>query len=212
MPRPCLPLLLSLLLLSSAPVPAFLDDPAGPVPDAVVADPSATAPAELFAPRDTEIVLEMLDTVSSKTHARGDTFRMRVAAPLVVDGQVLVPAGAPVHGEVVHAAGTRFGGEAGELILAARHVELDGRRIPLRAFQTGLGRNRERLAATVLVVASPAVLLVRGKHVEIAAGGLSTARLREDLRGPSRGPAPVSDSAPADAIPAAVPTEDSTGE
>jgi len=173
-------------VVAPAPVPAT-DAAALP---AETAPPAETTPTDLLvAAANTELVFEMLDTVSSKTHVRGDAFRLRLALPLVVDGQVLIPAGTPAHGEVVHAASTRWGGEAGELILAARYIDFAGRQIPLRLFQTSIGVSHERLAANLMYAAPIAAVFVRGKHVEVHAGGHISARLREAVSLPSLGPA-----------------------
>ena len=55
----------------------------------------------------------------------------------------MVPAGTPGVGEVVHAERARFGGKAGELILAARYLDFQGTRIPLRTLRFGAQQGRD---------------------------------------------------------------------
>ena len=84
-------------------------------------------------PALTPVSIEILAQVSSKTSKSGDTFPIRLAAPIVLNGKELVPAGAAGWGEVVHAKKSGGMGAAGELVLAARYVDVEGQRLPLRS-------------------------------------------------------------------------------
>ena len=145
----------------------------------------ATGRARLQVPAGTELAFEMVDSLSSKTSQRGDRFSLKLTEPLTLDGHVLVPAGALAVGEVVHADRAKAGGQAGELVLAARYLEWDGQQLPLRAFRTGLGRNRTDTAMGVMIAAGFAGFLVRGGQIEIAAGSPITATLREAVELPA---------------------------
>jgi hypothetical protein len=134
----------------------------------------------------TEIEIEVADRVSSKTSRPGDRFAIRLADPIVIDGHVVVPAGTPGVGEVVHAAKAGGAGKAGELILAARYLELDGRRIALRSFRYGRRQGKDKsgavntgnmVAAAVMPAASLIGFLVKGGEVDIPAGTLANAKL-----------------------------------
>jgi hypothetical protein len=182
------------------PAPADTDEVPRPM-DASAPQPAleATAvPASVAerrqAPAGTELMFEMVDSLSSKTSQRGDRFSLRLIEPLVLDGQLLIPAGTLAVGEVVHADRARAGGQAGELILAARYLDWDGRQLPLKSFRAGVGRSRTDAAVGVMVAAGVAGFLVRGGQLEIAAGSPITATLREAvelaaLPTPAAGPA-----------------------
>jgi hypothetical protein len=186
--RPCAALAVWFLLLAALPLAAQDAVPTG---------------AEMrVAAANTELLFEMGETVSSKTHQRGDRFVLRLAAPLVVDGQVLVPAGTTAVGEVVHAAKSAMGGQAGELILAARYVDFAGQQIPLRTFRAGVGAGREGQALAVALALGPAGMLVRGRHVEIDAGALISARLKQDTPLPPLAAVPASEPESESATPA----------
>ena len=144
------------------------------------AAPAAEAPATRHVPAGTELVFEMVQAVGSKGSQRGDRFDLRLAEPLTVDGQLVLPAGAPAVGEVVHADRARSGGQAGELILAARYLVVGDARISLRSFKAGTGRSRTGASAATSVAAGPLGLFVRGGNIELPAGTLITAQLRED--------------------------------
>lgn len=148
----------------------------------------------------------MVDSLSSKTSQRGDRFSLKLAEPLLLDGRLLIPAGTLAGGEVVHADRARAGGQAGELILAARYLEWDGRQLPLKSLRAGVGRSRTGAAMGVMVAAGVAGFLVRGGQMEVPAGSPITATLREAVELDVL-PAPVVEET---AAPAATATPETT--
>ena len=74
----------------------------------------------------------------------------------------------------------RGGGQAGELILAARHLVVGDQKLSLRSFKAGTGRSRTGASVATSVAAGPLGLFVRGGNIELPAGTLITAQLRED--------------------------------
>lgn len=159
-------------------------DASTPPPAQEAAQEAASAADRRQAPAGTELMFEMVDSLSSKTSQRGDRFSLRLIEPLVLDGQLLIPAGTLAVGEVVHADRARAGGQAGELILAARYLDWDGRQLPLKSFRAGVGRSRTDAAVGVMVAAGVAGFLVRGGQLEIAAGSPISATLREAVELP----------------------------
>jgi hypothetical protein len=93
------------------------------------------------------VELELAETVSTRTIKRGDTFALKLAAPLIVDGRVLIPAGVAGVGQVVDAGKPGLGGRPAKLVLAARRLEFDGRQAPLRGFFLG-GTGADNTEAT----------------------------------------------------------------
>lgn len=156
---------------------------AGPASEAA---PAAEASACCVIAALTEIEIEIAERVTSKTHRQGSRFAIRLAEPVLVDGRVVVPAGTAGVGEVVHSAKAGGAGRAGELILAARYLELDGQRIPLRSFRHGTRHGKDRtaavntgnmVAATVLPAASLIGFLVKGGEVDIPASTRASAKV-----------------------------------
>lgn len=160
--------------------------PAEPIVATEPAAPEAVnGAAELAAGTMIEIRIE--EAVNSKTHKTGDWYPLSLSQPIMLGDAVLIPAGTTGRGQVVHSAKSSWGGKAGELILAARYLEFEGRQIPLRGMKLGgVGRNNEGLAfgATVAggLVAMPLVFALNGKNADIPAGMLATAKLLEALR------------------------------
>ena len=119
--------------------------------------------------------------IDTKTAQAGDTFRASLSAPLVVNGETVVPANVDVEGKVVEAKSAgRFAGQS-SLTLELTGLSVNGENYNLQSNQwtkqasstgkktatkVGVGRRWERLW-----VGSPAVVRVRRS-------------------GPRRGPAP----------------------
>ncbi|MEO0063543.1 MAG: hypothetical protein RLZZ08_2103, partial [Pseudomonadota bacterium] len=96
------------------PAPASAEAPTSEPPAAPL--PVAAQPAAI--PALTPVSVEILADLGSNTSVSGARFPIRLAAPLVVDGVAVVPAGATGEGEVVHAKKSSGMGAAGELVLA----------------------------------------------------------------------------------------------
>ncbi|HEY1752507.1 MAG TPA: hypothetical protein VGG29_14710 [Caulobacteraceae bacterium] len=161
-------------------------------------------------PARTEIQLELIDAVGSKTQHTGDVFAFRLAQPIAVDGAVVVPAGATGEGEVIDAAPAGMGGRAGKLVLAARYLTVGGVRLPLQSFKVGSGAgkayaNESLVAGEVVGALVPGgafvSLLITGGNVVYPAGLLATAKLATAVTLPPVPPAPAQ-ATPAQATPA----------
>lgn len=144
---------------------------------AEIANPILTLPA--FTPVD----IEILTLLNSKTSKMGEFFDIRLAEPMMLDGKIVVPAGALGKGEVIHAAKARAGGKAGELILTARYIEDKGQKILLRSFKfgptTGTSKRDEALIVGA-VIAAPLVLFIAGGNVDVPVGTRAQAKTSED--------------------------------
>lgn len=153
--------------------------PVSAAPTAVAVQPSAAAPLRI--PAATVVDIEIMEPLSSKTSIRDATFPIRVFAPVVVDGRELIPAGTPGLGQVIHAAKSGGGGKAGELLLTARYLDINGVRVPLRRFRMGAsGAQKADEAFAVGVVVPFGQLLVKGKEIEFQAGTRANAVVAAD--------------------------------
>lgn len=143
----------------------------------------------LLVPALTPVRIELLAPVGSKFSKSGDMFPIRLVDPILVDGQVAVPAGVTGMGEVVHAKKSGGSGSPGELIVAARYVDVRGSRLRLRSMRmsaTGKSREGGVVALNAASVASPlpisfAGFLIKGKQVVFEAGTIADAKTAEDL-------------------------------
>lgn len=142
----------------------------------------------------TPVLLQITTDINSKTAKIGEMFPIKLAGPIAIDGKLVVDQGITGQGEVVHAAKARAAGKAGELILAARYLDWNGTRIPLRTFkygpETGESRVTEAVGAAV-VIAAPVALFIAGGEKQVPAGTMATAKVSADVFIPALPSAPL---------------------
>ncbi|MFO6448519.1 hypothetical protein ACLBKU_15400 [Erythrobacter sp. NE805] len=184
-------------MLLMQPVAAAEPASAEPAPEAVAAPasevpPEAPAPADdaLLLPKATPIVIAIDQALGSKISVAGETFPIRLVQPVVVDGIEVLPAGIRGEGQVVHAKKAGIGGAAGELVLAARWLEHDGRRIPLRSFrflaegELSLSKGVDNVGAVnaTMAIVSPLAIFIGGGNTNVPPGTVAGAKTRDDER------------------------------
>lgn len=141
----------------------------------------------------TPVTVEILEPLNSALLKRGDKFKIRLAAPLVIDGTTVFAAGMEGVGEVVHAEKSRGGGKGGELLIAARHLDHQGIPVRLGGLKLGgTGKDNSALALGVAVAAGPLAFFVHGREILIPAGTLAQAKIAQALDSPSVSTVPES--------------------
>ncbi len=135
-------------------------------------------------PALTPVPLVMDAEISSSANKPGDRFPFHVAADVTQGDVVLIPAGSKGEGEVVHAAKSKGGGRAGELILAARFVTVGGKSVRLRSFSAGSGNDHSGAALGVGIAFGLFGMLVRGSELVMPAGTPVNAKTAEDIQLP----------------------------
>ena len=176
-------------------VHATPQDPAATTPAAqAVAGPGQPSQPDQVAPdakpahtgccllvNGTVVDIEIAEHISSQRRKRGEKFVLRLAEPLALDGHTVLPAGTAGVGEIIHAASSGGGGKPGELLLAARYLEFDGRQIPLRGFRIGAaGKDRTQGAMAASMAVGPFAHFIHGREIEIPAGTRANAKLAAD--------------------------------
>jgi hypothetical protein len=162
---------LGLLCVTSLPASAQ-DASAASAPPIAVSAPCCNAAA------DTLVEIETTEAISSRDRQPGDSFGLRLRAPLIVDGAIAIPAGTAGVGQIVHAERARGGGKPGELILAARYLQLDGRQVRLHGMKLfAVGGDHSKTALAVAMAVGVFGQFVHGGEVEIPAGTLANAKL-----------------------------------
>lgn len=163
--------------------------------------PLTTGPAIAAIPPGTSVSIEISASLASSTHKRGDTFPITLAAPLLLDGMELLPAGTGGTGEIIHATPARGGGAPGELLIAARMLETPEGPLPLRGFKLGAtGDDNSGMAIGVALAVGPFAMFIRGREIVIPAGTRGIARTRAlAASAATTVPEPPMDSAPASA-------------
>jgi hypothetical protein len=115
----------------------------------IMAPSIPAAPAKITIPDGTNLSIRLIDAVDSEQNQTGDTFKATLNAPIVVNDDVVIPAGADVEGRVVEVKSAgRF---AGQSVLTLELVKLDvnGRTYNLHTDQwskSGNGRGKATAA------------------------------------------------------------------
>lgn len=162
--------------------------------ETVAASPRAT----LILPKATPIVIAIDKQMGSKISQTGEIFPIRLAQPVVVDGVEVLPAGITGGGQVVHAKKAGLAGAAGELVLAARYLDYDGRRIELRSFRffeagdaaLSKGQDNTGVSNVTTAIAGPIGFFIGGGNTDVPPGTLATAKTRNDESFPKPEAAP----------------------
>ena len=132
-------------------------------------------------PEGAELSIETGETIFSKTAKPGDHFPIRLGQPLTIDGVTAIPAGATGMGEVIHAARSSGWGKSGELILAARYLDIGGTRLPLRAFRiNSAGAQQHGIIFTGTTVART----ITADDIQVDAGTVATAKAAQAIEVP----------------------------
>ena len=142
----------------------------------------------------TPVEIALVDQVSTDKQKRGDTFAIRLAAPLIVNGQVLLRAGALGEGEVIDSAKPGLGGKPATMVIAADYLESRHRRVPLNAAQLAANGHDNSTPAMVLKLGGLATaplgivgIIVPGGGVTFKPGTVAIAKLATEVTLPSLG-------------------------
>lgn len=158
---------------------------------------AVAARATFLVPDGTIVGLEVLDTLNSAQRRRGDKFRLRVTAPIIINGGEVIPAGTIGVGEVIHVAAARGGGAPGELLIAARVLDVGDQAVALRGLKLGVtGGDNSGMALGVSLAAGPFAMFIRGHEIEIPAGTRVEAKIAHAVTLPIPAPEAVSNPQP----------------
>ncbi len=181
----------SLLMLLLQPVvvpaePVIVADASAAQP--AVAEASPPAPAGVLLPKTTPLIIAIDKELGSKISRAGETFPIRLVDAVLVDGVEVLPAGITGQGEVVHAKKAGLAGAAGELVLAARYLDFNGRRIELRSFRfmeagessLGKGQDNTGVSNVTTAIAGPIGFFIGGGNTNVMPGTIANAKTRND--------------------------------
>lgn len=164
------------------PVQAIVEPGAGPAVQAAVALPLAADCHCTVVPALTPIEIEIMAPVGSKLSKTGETFPIRLAQAVRIGDREILPAGLTGMGEVVHAKASGGGGSGGELVLAARYLDMANGRIKLRSMRmASVGKDQTGLAIATAMAVGIFGMAVKGKNTEIPAGTIALAKIAQDF-------------------------------
>ena len=161
-------------------------------------------------PAGTKIEVQLADRVTTAVQRSGDAVALRLAAPLIVNREIVLRAGTPGVGVVVEAAKPGIGGKGAKLIIAGRYIEARGRQVPLQGLQLAAAGRDNTMAAQAVGLTGIAFaplgfvgLAIPGGQVVLPAGTTATAKVAEDVLLAPLGRASRDDVASAEAFSAA---------
>jgi hypothetical protein len=115
----------------------------------------ATADAHsLVVPGGTQVVVSVLNTVSSNNASADDTFAFQTMQDVVINGYVVIKKGAPGQGTITSVDGAASNGHAGKLALRFDYVmSADGLKIPLTdSERVASGDDKKGASSTATIV------------------------------------------------------------
>jgi hypothetical protein len=160
----------------------FALGPAAAQPAAVAAQPPAALPApaapaaapqplgRFLIRQGAEVRMTLEEELSSQSARVGQRFRMRVAEPVRVDGQVIVPPGTMGVGEVTRVERKGAFGKSGKLDVRVLHLDLGENRIRLTGTGSDEGAGGTAATVAVAVVAGVFSAFVTGKSAVLPVG------------------------------------------
>lgn len=128
----------------------------------------------------TLVKLKLLHTLNSKTVVVDDPLNFAVTEDVVVDGSVLIKAGAPATGRVWRAKPARTLGRGAELRLHMDHVRAGPVRVPLRGSPAREGKDRTGETVALVMVFGLSGFVKHGAEIEVKEGSSFDAYVDED--------------------------------
>lgn len=149
--------------------------------------PPQTSPAENSAvprsvvmPEGTAVKLKLLHSLNSKTVVADDPLNFSLAEDVLVDGKIVVKAGAVAIGRVREAKSARTLGRGAELALDMQYLRVGQLRVPLRGFQARKGQAKTGDTIALVVAFGLSGLFKHGSEIEVKEGSILTAYVDED--------------------------------
>ncbi len=137
-------------------------------------------------PAGTTVAVQLVDPIGTHETKTGDAFAVRLAAPVIVDGQIVLPVGTPGLGRVIQSSPPGAGGKGAKLVVSAEYLSLPQGAIPLQAMQLAAIGKDQSMTANVSSVGGlvffPLGLVgfaVKGGDIEIPAGTAAVAKTSE---------------------------------
>ena len=132
----------------------------------------------------TEVPLRLIQELSTGKKALrvGHRFNLEAAAPVLVNGTVVIPAGSPAVGEITDVRNKGMWGRSGKLNARILYVTVNGRQIRLsgafddKGVAGGIGAT-----AVSAIVFLPAGFFMTGTSAKVAAGSIVKSFVDEDV-------------------------------
>ncbi len=150
---------------------------------------SSSSQKKITLPAGTEVVVELVQAIDSKTALKDTKIIYRVKYNVTIDGKVVIPAGSEAYGKIINCSKAAALGKPGYLEINVEEVKAkDGTIIPLSSVNIAKeGKSNKGLAIGlavggffVLTIWSAFFLLIKGKNVKIESQTKITANVLYD--------------------------------
>jgi len=165
------------LQAQNAPPPAVPEPPPQAQPEPPQPPPPPPPPQKVTGPAGTQLSVRLNDPLDSERNQVGDTFHGSLSAPIVIDGETVIPSGADVVGRVVNVQSAgRFAGQS-LLTLELTSLTMNGKTYNLQTNQwsrSGKGEGKNTATKVGVGTVAGAVLgglIGGGKGAAIGAAG-----------------------------------------
>jgi len=141
-------------------------------------------PAQVQAPvlrAGTRVPMRTTEALSSKSARQGQRFALETTEPVLVEGLVVVPKGAPAVGEVRRVVEKGVFGKSGKLEVQLLFVEAAGTRIRLEGRARGKGASGAAPVALALPLIGISSAFISGTSAKIPAGTAVDGFVYQDL-------------------------------
>lgn len=138
--------------------------------------PFTSAQKKVTLKAGTPVILATIETVSSKTTVSGNTVDFKVVTDVIVDGNVVIPAGTIAKGQASNVSRASAIGKGGEITVGINNINaLDGTLVPLSGANiSASGKNKVGLAI-VCGICTLFGFLIPGSQAELPAGSQTQA-------------------------------------
>lgn len=131
----------------------------------------------------TKVPLKLNEELTTKgKHLRvGQHFRMEVAEPVLVNGQVVIPAGAPAVGEITEVRNKGMWGKSGHLTAQMLYVSVNGRQIRMTGTFDDKGVTGTGGVIAAVAFIPVAGFFTTGTSAKVPVGAAVTGFIGEDI-------------------------------
>ena len=157
---------------------------------AATAQAQVAAPVAALAPAadnvlrvGTKVPLKLNEelTTKGKKLRVGQHFRMEVAEPVLVGGQVVIPAGSPAVGEITEVRNKGMWGKSGHLTAQMLYVSVNGRQIRMTGTFDDKGVTGTGGVVAAIAFVPVAGFFTTGTSAKVAVGSAVTGFIGEDI-------------------------------
>ena len=138
--------------------------------------PASFAQKQVTLKAGTPVILATVETLSSKTVVSGNTVDFKVVSDVIVDGNVVIPAGTIAKGQVSNVSKASALGKGGELSVGINNINaVDGTLVPLSGANISASGASKVGLAVVCGLCTLVGFLIPGAQAELPAGAQAQA-------------------------------------